>query len=184
MELGSEFDLSCEKITKKENNLYQYLESYMVQWYDSARSAIRTIAYDSRKTVLLPEYICESVIRCYEKSRIIFYHIDDKFDIDEQDLFSKLNDSVGVVYICHYYGFLQDVNLLKEIYHKVTRVGAIMIDDIHKINKELEAYNPELLKRPQVIAANKMDACFSGGDSLRGEDRSVGRRELFETGKK
>ena len=30
MELGSEFDLSCEKITKKENNLYQYLESYMV----------------------------------------------------------------------------------------------------------------------------------------------------------
>ena len=35
MELGSEFDLSCEKITKKENNLYQYLESYMVQWYDS-----------------------------------------------------------------------------------------------------------------------------------------------------
>ena len=26
------------------------------------------------------------------------------------------------------------------------------------INKELEAYNPELAKRPQVIAANKMDA--------------------------
>lgn len=129
MELGSEFDLSFEKITKKENNLYQYLESYMVQWYDSARSAIRTIAYDSGKTVLLPEYICESVIRCFEKSRIIFYHIDDKFDIDEQDLFSKLNDSVGVVYICHYYGFLQDVNLLKEIYHKVTRVGALMIED-------------------------------------------------------
>ena len=29
-------------------------------------------------------------------------------------------------------------------------------------NKELEAYNPELVKRPQVIAANKMDAVYAG----------------------
>ena len=36
MELGSEFDLSCEKITKKENNLYQYLESYMVHGIHSS----------------------------------------------------------------------------------------------------------------------------------------------------
>ena len=32
------------------------------------------------------------------------------------------------------------------------------VDDIHKINAELEAYNPEIAERPQVIAANKMDA--------------------------
>ena len=50
MELGSEFDLSFEKITKKENNLYQYLESYMVQWYDSARSAIRTIPHPMERS--------------------------------------------------------------------------------------------------------------------------------------
>ena len=30
---------------------------------------------------------------------------------------------------------------------------------------QLEAYNPDLLKRPQVIAANKMDACYSEDDS-------------------
>ena len=29
---------------------------------------------------------------------------------------------------------------------------------IKAINKELEAYNPQLLKKPQVIAANKIDA--------------------------
>ena len=28
------------------------------------------------------------------------------------------------------------------------------------INKELEAYNPELLNKPQVIAANKIDAIY------------------------
>ena len=31
------------------------------------------------------------------------------------------------------------------------------IDDIYKINAELEAYNPEIAKRPQVIAANEPD---------------------------
>ena len=36
--------------------------------------------------------------------------------------------------------------------------GRDPIEDIKAINKELEAYNPELAKRPQVIAANKMDA--------------------------
>jgi GTP-binding protein len=30
-------------------------------------------------------------------------------------------------------------------------------EDLAAINKELGLYNPELLKRPQVLAANKMD---------------------------
>ena len=43
--------------------------------------------------------------------------------------------------------------------------GRDPLEDILTINKELEAYNPDLLKRPQVIAANKMDACYSEDDS-------------------
>lgn len=35
------------------------------------------------------------------------------------------------------------------------------IDDIYKINKELEAYDPKLMERPQVIAANKTDMIYS-----------------------
>lgn len=38
--------------------------------------------------------------------------------------------------------------------------GRDPIADIKAINKELEAYNPDLLKRPQVIAANKIDAIY------------------------
>ena len=30
-------------------------------------------------------------------------------------------------------------------------------DDFKSINNELKLYNPELVKRPQIIAANKMD---------------------------
>ena len=39
--------------------------------------------------------------------------------------------------------------------------GRDPIADIRAINKELENYNPQLAKRPQVIAANKID-CFYG----------------------
>ena len=35
------------------------------------------------------------------------------------------------------------------------------IDDIYKINKELEAYDQKLMERPQVIAANKTDMIYS-----------------------
>ncbi|MFR7519567.1 MAG: hypothetical protein ACLUVD_07025 [Mediterraneibacter faecis] len=38
--------------------------------------------------------------------------------------------------------------------------GRDPVDDIHKINAELAAYNPEIAKRPQVIAANKIDVIY------------------------
>ena len=42
--------------------------------------------------------------------------------------------------------------------------GRDPIEDIYKINKELEAYNPEIASRPQVIAANKIDCIFDDGE--------------------
>lgn len=39
--------------------------------------------------------------------------------------------------------------------------GRDPVADIKAINEELRAYNPELLKRPQVIAANKIDAIYT-----------------------
>ena len=39
--------------------------------------------------------------------------------------------------------------------------GRDPIDDIYKINKELEAYDQKLKEVPQVIAANKIDAIYS-----------------------
>ena len=43
--------------------------------------------------------------------------------------------------------------------------GRDQVDDIYKINAELEAYNPEIAKRPQVIAANKTDLIFNDGEA-------------------
>lgn len=61
--------------------------------------------------------------------------------------------------------FLKHIERTKVIIHMVDAAsteGRNPIEDINKINKELEAYNPDLLKRPQVIAANKIDALYDG----------------------
>lgn len=63
--------------------------------------------------------------------------------------------------------FLRHIERTKVIIHMVDAAsteGRNPIDDIKAINKELMAYNPELLTRPQVIAANKIDA-ISGADT-------------------
>ena len=41
--------------------------------------------------------------------------------------------------------------------------GRDPIEDVHAIMDELSAYNPELLKLPQAIAANKLDAVYDEG---------------------
>ena len=67
------------------------------------------------------------------------------------------------------YEFLRHIERTKVIIHVVDAAsveGRDPIDDIRKINKELEAYNPALLKRPQVIAANKIDAIYDEDESI------------------
>lgn len=62
--------------------------------------------------------------------------------------------------------FLKHIERTKVLIHVVDAAsteGRDPVDDIKKINAELEAYNPELLTRPQVIAANKMDAIYDDG---------------------
>ncbi len=61
--------------------------------------------------------------------------------------------------------FLRHIERTKVIIHVVDAAGTEGRDpvaDIYAINKELEAYNPEIAKRPQVIAANKIDALGDG----------------------
>ena len=60
--------------------------------------------------------------------------------------------------------FLRHIERTKMMIHVVDAAGSEgrdPVDDIHKINAELEAYNPEIAARPQVIAANKTDLIYS-----------------------
>ena len=59
--------------------------------------------------------------------------------------------------------FLRHVERTKVLIHVVDAAGTEgrdPVEDIRAINKELLAYNPELAKKPQVIAANKLDVLY------------------------
>ena len=76
--------------------------------------------------------------------------------------------------------FLRHIERTKVMIHIVdvaSTEGRDPIADIYAINKELENYNPEIAKRPQVIAANKTDMIFI----QEGEEDPVERlRKEFE----
>lgn len=75
--------------------------------------------------------------------------------------------------------FLRHIERTKVMIHMVDAAsteGRDPIDDIYKINAELKAYNEEIAARPQVIAANKVDAIYTGD----GEDPIQKLKEEFE----
>lgn len=64
--------------------------------------------------------------------------------------------------------FLRHIERTKVLIHVVDAAsteGRDPVEDIRTINEELNAYNPELKQRPQVIAANKTDAIFEDGEN-------------------
>lgn len=75
--------------------------------------------------------------------------------------------------------FLRHIERTRVLIHMVDAAsteGRNPIEDIHAINKELEAYNAEIAKRPQIIAANKID-CFYGEE----KDTVINQlKEIFE----
>ena len=74
--------------------------------------------------------------------------------------------------------FLRHVQRCKVLIHMVDAAsveGRDPIADIHAICKELEAFDPTLLDKPQVIAANKIDAFYED------ENEAIAKlREEFE----
>lgn len=81
---------------------------------------------------------------------------------DIPGLIEGASDGVGLGH-----EFLRHIERTKVIIHMVDAAsteGRNPIEDINKINAELKAYNPELMKRPQVIAANKIDAIYEGDE--------------------
>ena len=72
--------------------------------------------------------------------------------------------------------FLKHVERTKVLLHVVDAAGTEgrdPIEDIRKMQYELGAYNPELLEKPQIIAANKIDALYD-------DDALILLKEEFE----
>lgn len=80
--------------------------------------------------------------------------------------------------------FLRHIERTRVLIHMVDAAsteGRDPLEDIEAINKELEAYNPEIATRPQVIAANKIDCFAQSGESSYTEQGEMALAKLKET---
>ena len=75
--------------------------------------------------------------------------------------------------------FLRHIDRCRVLIHVVDAAGTEgrdPVDDIRKISAELEKYDPAIVKRPMIIAANKMDVFFGEEE----KEEALGRlREAF-----
>ena len=66
MELGGEFYVDLNTLSEKKYSVEAYLSGEQPLYFDSGRSALRYAARSLRPgTILLPEYICDSVITAF-----------------------------------------------------------------------------------------------------------------------
>ncbi len=138
MELGSEFNLDLLNLNISPNSFLEYMGDMQYCLFDSGRSALKAISTTlGDGYILMPEYICESVLKCFSSERIVFYRLKDDLQIDLEDFKRKLSGDVSAVYLMHYFGSLQPENVLAFIRAEKEKYGfAIIEDTTHSIFSE------------------------------------------------
>ena len=109
------------------------------------------------------------------KPKIADYHfttIDPNLGVVQiYDTSFVMADIAGIIEGAHQgaglgFRFLKHIERTKVLIHVVDVSGSEgrdPLEDFEKINSELEAYNPRLLKKPQIVATNKMDMVDEDG---------------------
>lgn len=130
MELGSEFNLDMHDLKIFHNSFFKYIGNTKHCLFDSGRSALKSITgVLDHGYVLMPEYICESVLTCFSSDKIIFYKLKDNLQIDAYDLLNKINSNTAGVYLMHYFGSLQPANVLSLLRAEKEKYGFTIIED-------------------------------------------------------
>lgn len=128
-EWGSNF---CEEIGIAENCLYDEKQKL---YFDTGRSALRYLLHYlkvERKRVLLPQYICESVITPFKEMMEIsaFYPVTPEFEI-KQNIFEKYIQEFKpeIVFVQSCFGF-DTLNGIRDYLNKLREKGMVVIEDI------------------------------------------------------
>lgn len=130
MELGSDFNLRLESLQEEKNTVYEYMQNYYSVYLDSGRSGLRLV----RDTmlggeILVPDYICASVLKSFNGMNIKFYQINPNLEIDIEDLLNKISKKTKAVYLMHYFGAVQSDEVCAQILEKRTKIDFKIIED-------------------------------------------------------
>lgn len=128
--IGGEFEIEVQQHYQQRNALPDGIVTY-----SSGRSALYNIlsylkANCGIKTILFPDYLCESVYQMAEKNQmgIDFYALDDQLNPDYKDIESQYDSSKAILLI-NYYG-LKDCKAMISHLRSVHQEMMIILDNV------------------------------------------------------
>lgn len=131
------------------------------------------------KKILLPDYLCLSVISAVEAAGMDydFYHVQKNLEIDYGDLLSKIDGNTGMIYIIHYFSVPHDSVLVSHLKSVAREKDILIMEDI---TQALFSRHPERMGFGDYIVASlrKWFPMTDGGllairNGLDGEDFSL-----------
>lgn len=131
-EIGSEFNLDFQMLNHEPcRTVMDYLHDYHTVYTDSGRSAIAILSQKIKSgSILLPDYICSSVINCFSSDyEIEYYKINKDLLIDLEDLTGRINNKTKMVYLLSYFGALNQQNVVLELQKQKQKYNFIIIED-------------------------------------------------------
>ena len=101
---------------------------------------LRQTAEDGRDGVLLPAYLCHSMIQPFLEHglRVDFYPVADDLSINPVEVAERVDGTTLAVMLMHYFGFSQSEDLLPAIVEEHPQV-AIIDDRTHMLGTDLQA---------------------------------------------
>lgn len=132
MEIGSEFWFDIKKIEKQEQVFNSFSDNNRLIYTSSGRNAISLclkILNNQHKEVLLPAYICESVIEPFLANgyNIKFYDLNN--DFSPRINIDKISEDTSIFFYMNYFGF-QTSNDLKNKLWLLKQKNITIIEDV------------------------------------------------------
>ena len=108
-EIGGDFHI-CEgnDHDSAARNVFEYLKEYSALYFDSGRSALKSLLKQIKcRKALLPGYICESVRESFpDGCDVQYYRVTRDIKIDWNDLLDKAQGDVDIVYLHFFNGYI------------------------------------------------------------------------------
>ncbi|MFN2185742.1 MAG: DegT/DnrJ/EryC1/StrS family aminotransferase [Anaerolineae bacterium] len=162
--IGSEFGLSKAGGYRYSPALHDFTPSSGgVSYVANGRAALglairrlRQMAKDGRDGVLLPAYLCHSMIQPFREQglRIGFYPVASDLSIDPADVSERIDTTTLAVLWMHYFGFGQPLDLLSPLAKDHPHV-AIIDDRTHMLGTDLLAAEMRSSAAVHVYSARK-----------------------------
>lgn len=186
-EIGSEY---YEIYNSK--SYYEYLNEINLNKYfiRSGRDAIRLIAKNiERKKIVLPSYCCDSMISPFQDLdyEIKYYKVNEKFEIDFEDFFEKMDDS-STCLLMNYFGFNDVKAYAEKIKSKYPNCNIILdfthvIFDIKNlVDKSIDYYVCSMRKCMPILESGLVlsNRKLKGLEKYINNDFSLNRKKAFE----